>query len=85
MLNNRLSLANHRTFASSNRTNNQNMMHSKNKISGEVNTLSLVVREYIVRHCVTITAYVPDWSKSISKDKQVQAENKNNAPIPKRA
>jgi hypothetical protein len=51
------------------------MMHSKNKISGEATTLSSVVREYIVRHCVTLTAHMPAQFLKLSKDGQAQTRS----------
>ncbi len=67
------------------------MMHSKNKISGEVNTLSLVVREYIARHCVTLASHMsarslslPAGQAGLSKNVLAQTNNTNNCPIPER-
>lgn len=64
-----------------NQTDNQNMMHSKNQISGEAKPLSLVVREYIARHCVTLASYMPDQYLVVSRDEQTQPTNKNHLSL----
>lgn len=51
------------------------MMNTKNKVSGEVNALSLVVREYIARHCVTLASYMSTRSMILSKNEQAQLNN----------
>jgi|CXWL01.1.fsa_nt_gi hypothetical protein len=63
------------------------MIHSKNKTSGEVNALSLIVREYIARHCVTLASHMsaqplsPELVEG-SKDEQAQTNADNECQHP---
>ncbi len=52
----------------------------ENKVSGEVNALSLVVRKYIARHCVTLASLMLERSVSLSRDEQAQ-NNKNHLSL----
>lgn len=47
--------------------------------SGEANGLSLVVRKHIIRHCVTLTSFIPAGF-ILTKDEQEQ-NNKNHLSL----